>query len=180
MRLGAEEYRTSLKWQVLAAVIVMLACLSVNTLLGADSKPVKAPEFSLGDLQGRTVKLSNYRGKAVLLNFWATWCPPCRAEIPDLVAVHQKFKRRGLVVLGIALDNAQTTSGLQRLASFIEKAGITYPVLLGNEAVCRDYDNVYAIPTSFLVDAKGSIVRKYIGLLDRKVLERDIGPFLSR
>lgn len=152
-----------------------------QTLLAPDSeaKSTKAADFSLKDLQGHTVKFSHFKGQVVLVNFWATWCAPCRAEIPDLLAVYEQYKTRGFAVIGISLDEVITNESKKMLEDFINKAGITYPVLMGNDVVYDAYGGIYAIPTSYLIDSKGNIINKYMGLLKRDTLEKDLLPILK-
>lgn len=124
-----------------------------------------APDFTLQDLHGRDVTLSQLRGKVVLLEFWATWCPPCRATVPELVALQGKFKGRGFTVLGISVDDEDGHLRAE-LSEFSGKFHINYPVLVGSEAVERDY-KVWSIPQSFLIDKNGKIRDSYSGYIDQ-------------
>lgn len=124
-----------------------------------------APDFTLQDVSGNDVRLSQYRGKVVLLEFWATWCPPCRATVPELVAIQEKYKKSDFAVLGISLDDeGQNLQG--ELADFSNKFHINYPVLIGSDAVERDY-NIWSIPRSFLIDKDGKIRYSYSGYVDQ-------------
>ncbi|MCS7052155.1 MAG: TlpA family protein disulfide reductase [Ignavibacterium sp.] len=136
----------------------------------------KAPEFSLKTLEGKTVKLSDYKGKIVIIDFWATWCPPCRKGIPDLVDLQKTYSKE-LVVIGISLDQERT---IKDLKPFIQNYGINYPVVLGDEKVVRDYGGVNAIPTSFIVDQKGFIVDSHVGLVPKSVYENKIKTLLGK
>lgn len=134
-----------------------------------------APDFNLRKFNLGRVKLSDYRGKVVLINFWATWCPPCIKEIPDFVALTDEYEEKGLVILGISLDkNPQ-----QVLPGFIRKYKINYPVLLDDGRVAGAYGGVTAIPTTFLVDREGNIREKYVGARSRSVFENDIKRLLE-
>lgn len=122
-----------------------------------------APDFTLKDLTGRNISLSDYRGKVVLLEFWATWCPPCKASVPALIALKQKYEQKGFVVLGLSIDT--DSDALEQVRKFSIAHNITYPVLLANEATPKTY-NVISIPTSFLIGKDGKIVDIYKGYSD--------------
>ncbi|GBD86558.1 thiol-disulfide oxidoreductase ResA [bacterium BMS3Abin03] len=135
----------------------------------------KAPDFSLYTLDGTKIKLSDYKGKTVILDFWATWCPPCRKGIPDLVSIQDKFKD-DLVIIGISLDQPATQKDLP---PFIENYGINYPVVLGTMEVVTAYGNIQAIPTSFIIDKDGYIVNKHVGLIPKSQLVDEVSSLIS-
>jgi thiol-disulfide isomerase/thioredoxin len=118
-----------------------------------------APDFVLTDTQGNQVKLSDYRGKVVILDFWATWCPPCRKGIPDLIDLKKIYKDR-LAIIGISLD----TDSKNDVVPFMKEYGINYKVVYGDNDVVQKYGNIQAIPTSFIIDQKGNIVTSFVGL----------------
>ncbi len=120
-----------------------------------------APDFKLKDLNGRYVRLSDYRGHVVLIDFWATWCPPCQATIPELVSVEKKYRDKGIVVLGISVDEGADAA---KLAAFSKEHKMNYPVLLGSEAV-QDVYNVRGIPMIVLVGKEGKIQERYMGYM---------------
>ena len=126
-----------------------------------------APDFELTSLDGKRVKLSDFRGKAVLLNFWATWCSPCKVEMPWFVDLQKKYGNDGLVVVGVAMDDTDTP----KIAEFASQMGVNYPVLLGTDKVSDDYGNVQFLPTSFYIDRDGKFVGKGVGLLARRKLK---------
>ncbi len=134
-----------------------------------------APPFKLPDLDGKSVQLSDFKGKVVLLNFWATWCPPCRAEIPDLVALQQRYAPRGVVVLGISLDQG----GPAKVASFVKRIGINYPVLMGNRDIALAYGGIEVVPTSFVIDRKGNVAGALRGATDLAGFEAALKPALE-
>jgi peroxiredoxin len=144
------------------------------TLVG-DVRGVPAPDFELSSLDGRKVKLSEYRGKAVLLNFWATWCSPCKVEMPWFVDLQKKYGSDGLVILGIAMDD----SDAPKIAQFASEMGVNYPVLLGTDKVSEQYGNVDYLPTSFYINRQGKIVGKGTGLLGRAEIEKNIQKALA-
>ena len=135
-----------------------------------------APNFTLMSLDGRSVKLSDYRGKVVVINFWATWCPPCRAEIPDLIAAQQRYREKGVEILGIALDD----DGREVVEPFVRDNGITYPVLIGNEEVTRLYGGISSIPTTFILDREGAIQRHYDTMLTRLEIDSALEEILNK
>jgi cytochrome c biogenesis protein CcmG/thiol:disulfide interchange protein DsbE len=122
-----------------------------------------APDFSLKDLNGRRVNLSDYRGHVVIIDFWATWCPPCQATIPELVSIEDTYRKQGLVVLGISLDEGSDVE--RTLAAFSKDHRMNYSVLLGTDAV-EDRYNIRSIPTLFLVGKTGKIKELYRGYTD--------------
>ncbi len=129
-----------------------------------------APDFSLDDLKGAKVTLADYKGKALLVNFWATWCGPCKIEMPWFVELQNQYGPQGLVIVGIAMDD----SGKDAIASFSRDMKVNYPILLGKEAVGEAYGGVLGLPTSFFVDRSGKIVAHIEGLADRSTIEDDI------
>jgi len=139
------------------------------------TKSAPAPDFTLESLDGKNVRLSDLRGKAVLLNFWATWCGPCKIETPWLVEMQDKYGTQGLQVVGVAMDD----SGKDEIAKFAKDMGMNYPVLLGKEAVGDDYGGVPALPESFFISRDGKIVDKIIGLRGKAEIEDSIKKALT-
>lgn len=133
-----------------------------------------APDFVLFDIYGNERSLSDYKGKVVILDFWTTWCPPCKAEIPHFIELYRDYKKRGFEMIGIALDwNADRV-----VRPFVEKNGINYTVLLGKEEVTDLYGGIISIPTTFVIDRQGKIRNKYVGYVDKEVFEKDIEELL--
>src|SRR5262249_51211687 len=132
----------------------------------------KAPEFQLADLAGNQVASSSLKGKVVILDFWATWCPPCRKEIPGFVELQQKYKGRGLEVVGIALD----VEGVSKVRPFAEEHQVNYTMLLGNDDVAKAYGDVAMIPTTFVLDRNGNVVQRFIGDTEPATFEKAILP----
>jgi len=128
----------------------------------------QAPDFVLKDINGKNVKLSDYRGKVVILDFWATWCPPCRKGIPDLIDLQKKYGNE-LAVIGISLDQANT---IKDVVPFYKSYGINYPVVYGDASVVQKYGGIEAIPTSFVIDKKGNVVNKFVGLIPKEEYEK--------
>ncbi len=132
-----------------------------------------APDFVLKDIEGKNVELSQYKGKMIVVEFWATWCPPCKATIPGLIALQEKYSGRGLIVLGISIDEGDDRGS--KISAFSKEHKINYPVLLGNEEVSRTY-GVMSIPTTFLIGKDQKIISAYKGYVEdiENVISRDI------
>ena len=159
--------------RLLRKTTILTLCLWLLPLQACTSREkagLVAPDFTLEDLSGKKVSLADHRGRFVLIDFWATWCPPCLKSIPELVELHKKYKEKGLVVLGISLDDpGQVDNNL--LAAFKEKHRIDYVILRGSEGVLQDYSGAQgmSIPTMFFVDREGKIVEKLVGFMPGRV-----------
>jgi thiol-disulfide isomerase/thioredoxin len=135
--------------------------------------PDPAPDFKLTTLDGKPVTLADSHGKVILLNFWATWCGPCRAEIPDLIELQNKYKDK-LQILGLVVDD-----DADAIKEFVEKVGINYPVAIASDDIRFEYGGIAALPTSFVLDSKGRIVQKHEGLRDPFLYETEIRSLLG-
>lgn len=123
----------------------------------------------------KVVKLSELKGKVVLINFWATWCPPCKIEIPGFVELYDKYNENGFEIIGVSVD----TSGSDSVKSFVKSEKINYPVVMADKELAEKFDEIVAIPTSFLINQKGEIVKKYSGLYMKSTFENDIKKLLE-
>ena len=169
---------------VLAAALLS-ACLFTGcssgprTVKAASLKPDKdrhpAPEFALKDANGKTVRLEDYKGKVVLLDFFATWCGPCKIEIPWFMEMERRNKDRGFAVLGVSMDD----EGWDIVKPFLSELGVNYRVVIGNDATAQLYGGVDALPTTFLIDRNGKIASVHIGLASRKDFEDGIEQLLQ-
>jgi peroxiredoxin len=126
-----------------------------------------APDFTLQSLDGKTMRLSDFRGKAVLLNFWATWCGPCKIEMPWFVELQNQYAAQGFQIVGVAMDDASK----EDISKFAKDMGVNYPILIGKESVGDEYGGVPALPESFLIGRDGKIVDKILGLRGKAEIE---------
>lgn len=134
-----------------------------------------APDFELKTLEGKTVHLSDFRGKAVLLNFWATWCEPCKIEMPWFVELQKQYGPQGFQVLGVAMDDASE----QDIAKFAKDMGVNYPILIGKEQVGDAYGGIPFLPFTFFIDRSGKVTDKIPGLKSRSDIEDDVKKALG-
>ncbi len=136
----------------------------------------RMPQFSLSSaVSGQTVSSVAFKGKVLLVTFFATWCPPCRHEIPNLIQLNKKFGPQGFSVIGLSVD--QGGSGI--VAKLVKKENINYPVLMSTRSTARDFGGIVGIPTSFLVNRAGNVVKRYPGYTSRALLEKDIQSVLQ-
>ena len=139
------------------------------------SHPYQAPEFELRDLNGNQVHLSDFRGKAVVLNFWATWCEPCRREIPWFVDFQEEYGSRGLQIIGVSMDDG----GRDAIAPFVSKSGIDYVVLLGNSQVISLYGGTEILPTTYYISREGNVRAFVKGVISKTEAEQEIKVLLG-
>ncbi len=137
----------------------------------------EAPDFQLADLDGKTVRLSDLRGKAVLLNFWATWCPPCKIEMPWFVDLQKQYGPQGLQIVGVSMDEGNAHDAV---AKFAKEMGLNYIVLLGNDKVGDQYGGVDALPTTYYIGRDGKIVTRVYGLVSHKEIEENVRAALNQ
>jgi thiol-disulfide isomerase/thioredoxin len=169
---------------VVAAIIAVMLFAGIhaarkNRAAGSVSGQLRgqvAPDFELQSLEGKNVKLSDFHGKAVLLNFWATWCIPCKVEMPWFVELQKEYGPKGFQIVGVAMDDAST----EDIAKFAKQMGVNYPVLLGKEAVGQSYGGVGVLPTTFFIDRDGKLVAREFGLQSRSVFVDHIKEALGQ
>jgi peroxiredoxin len=169
---------------VIVAVAAWLGCMAgcssqsrtvkAQSLKAADKRN-EAADFTLRDVDGKTVHLSDYRGKVVLLDFWATWCGPCKIEIPWFVELQRKHKDRGFAVLGVAMDE----EGWEVVKPFLTRMNVNYRVVIGSDTTAQAYGGVEALPTTFLIDRDGKIAATHVGLTSRKDFEDGVEQLLQ-
>jgi peroxiredoxin len=135
----------------------------------------KAPEFALKDANGEVAKLSDYRGKVVLLNFWATWCGPCEVEIPWFVEFQRQYKDRDFAVLGVSLDE----DGWKSVRPYIDRQKLNYRVMVTTEQVDQLYGGVDSLPTTFIIDREGRVASSHVGLASKNTYRQEILTLLG-
>ncbi len=157
---------------LLPLVIVLFVCAEAEktSIFGDNSS--QASDFTVKDLKGREISLSNYSGKVVFLNFWATWCGPCKAEIPDFIEAYKQYKDKGMEIIGISVDRISPKSVLK----FTEKYKINYPVVMSTVKIIKDYEPGPYVPTTIIIDQEGKIRHRHIGYMSKEKLE---GYFLK-
>jgi cytochrome c biogenesis protein CcmG/thiol:disulfide interchange protein DsbE len=166
---------------VAALVLLGAACSSSKPAAAAKEEAAKtakgskpAPEFALQDANGQTVKLSDFKGKVVLLDFWATWCGPCKIEIPWFIEFQRKYKDQGFTVIGVSLDE----DGWKAVKPFIEQSKMNYPVLIGSDELASKFGGVDVLPTTFVIDKQGQIIATHQGLTSKDEFEDAIKSHL--
>jgi peroxiredoxin len=152
---------------LLPMVIVLFVCANAEKASIFGDNPTPAPDFTLKDLKGQEISLSNYSGKVVFLNFWATWCGPCKAEIPDLVEAYKQYKDKGMQIIGISVDRISPKAVLR----FAERYKINYPVVMNTDKIQKDYEPGPYIPTTIIVDQEGKIRHRHIGYMNKETLK---------
>jgi peroxiredoxin len=135
-----------------------------------------APDFSLQTLDGRAVKLSDFRGKIVLLNFWATWCAPCRVEMPWLIELYKNYHSQGFEIVGVSVDDPGEQRSVER---FVKEMGVNYTILLGTNPVADLYGGARLLPHTFFISRDGKITKSFIGLQDKSEIEATIREMLA-
>jgi len=173
------------KWQIALSGVLALGVAFVIAGTGpsrmvsslrspAERQP--APDFRLTDSRGTPIRLSDYTGKVVLLNFWATWCGPCKSEIPWFEEFEKEYGDSGFTVLGVSMDD----DGWKSVRPFMAQARMNYPVMLGDDATASRYGGVDSLPETILIDKRGRIAAKQLGLTEKKTYEEGIVELLRQ
>ena len=175
MRAQAKWALVSFRILALVAILSWTNCNRGPRSEGSNSKePPLAPDFTLPQLDGQPLRLSSYRGKVVLLDFWATWCVPCREEIPHFVELQEKYRTSGLQIIGVSLDD-----GPEPVRTFYQQFHLNYPVVMGTAKTGELYGGVLGLPIAFVLDEEGRIRAKHIGATSPATIEKEITQFLK-
>jgi len=162
-------------WEVVIPAILLTMLLPERLSATGPASRKPAPDFTLLDAKGVNVKLSDYKGKIVLLHFWATWCGPCKIEIPWFIEFERTYKDRGFAVLGISMDE----EGWKVVNPYIEQKRLNYRIAIGDDALAMRYGGIYALPTTLVIDRNGRIAAQHVGLKNKSTYEDDILQMLG-
>ncbi len=170
---------------MVAASGFLLMSVSTSTALTSETRATadgkKAPDFTLTTTDGKSLKLSDYKGKGVIINFWATWCPPCRAEIPDMVELQKEYESKGFSFIGIAVGDEE-----EKVKAFVVAQKMNYPVAMGTRELAMSYGKfteegmIRGIPTSFIINGKGEIVGYFVGARDKATFAEAIKKAIAK
>jgi peroxiredoxin len=161
-----------MKSLTLKYALIIIAIVLIANITHASDK--KAPYFELKDLNDKTVRLTDFAGKVIILDFWATWCPPCKKEIPDFIELFKQYSKQGVTIVGIALDEYDA------IKNFHSENKINYPVLLGTDDVVKLYGGIRGIPTTFVIGKDGTIRQRYEGFRPKDLFEKEIKAALIK
>ena len=154
-------------WVLVPFILFLFVCAKAKKPEHQDTNYPYAPDFALKDLKGTDVSLSACKGKVIFLNFWATWCPPCRQEIPGFVEAYREYKDKGMAIIGISLDETGPDSVLR----FAESFKINYPLVMATTKIFMDYQPGNLIPATIIIDKKGKIRKRHVGYMDKATLK---------
>ena len=152
---------------VLFCALVLLVSLVTGCLFSQEDPSKDAPDFTLTDLDGNTISLSELKGNVVFLNFWATWCTPCKKEVPFFNDAYETHKDSGLKIIGISIDRSEKI-----VKKYLEKHEFSYPVAMGKQKFLNDYEIARVVPVTVIIDKKGMLRHKVIGDLERDEIEK--------
>ncbi|MCH7504747.1 TlpA family protein disulfide reductase [PVC group bacterium] len=170
------------KRKLIPFIVVILLIMALSPLLKSQRTPVAennsgdqvASDFTLNDLDNKPFRFFDLKGKVIILDFWATWCPPCIAELPHFKALYSEYQEQGLEIVGVSLDQG----GADVVRPFVKEHEINYTMLISNQEVVEDYGGIRGIPTTFIIDREGRIVETFVGYRDKEVFESVIQELL--
>jgi len=173
---GGEKDKTGTAEKSVAETNARAAAKAASQPARTASSPRRpeAPDFSVQGIDGKTIKFADYKGKVILLDFWASWCGPCKMSIPHLIDLYNEYKKDGFVVLGVSVDRG----GMKAVKAFADKMAIPYPVGLDDGTVVGLYGGIRSIPTAFIIDREGYVQQRIIGYRPKAELERIITKYL--
>ncbi len=138
--------------------------------------PDEAPDLQATTLAGQSLSLGQLRGQVVLVNFFGSWCPPCRKEVPELIDLHKKLGPQGLVIVGLALERDATLAALKK---YVADMGITYHVVAAGQAEVNAFGGVRGVPTTIIIDRQGKIAKRFVGYVEQSVIKQAVGQLLK-
>jgi thiol-disulfide isomerase/thioredoxin len=158
-------------WTVVAAAICVAAWWPAISAGGSEyrqkPKAEHAPDFSISTIAGKSLKFEKLKGRPVIVDFWATWCGPCRYAMPHLQAMHERYGKDGLTVIGVSVDDG----GPERVKKYVDRLGVSFPIAMANEEMLDAYGPLRALPTTFFINRQGDVVRRVVGYIDAETLE---------
>ena len=163
------------KYWLLTTLILVTGIIFTIGCSEKQPKGDKAYNFTLQDLDGKTHRLSDFKGKVVILDFWDTWCPPCKAEIPHFIELYNEYKDHGFVMIGAAIGN----KGEDAVRQFIKDKNVSYLNLMASKEAIQGFGGITGIPTTFVIDKKGYIYKRYVGFKSKEIFEQDITTLLK-
>jgi len=179
MQAGKLSVRSIRRWTLFAAALAILAAcespIPENFHLKSANERKATPDFSLKDATGAVVKLSDFKGKVVLLNFWATWCGPCKIEIPWFMDFQKTYKDRDFAVLGVSMDE----DGWDSVKPYIEQHKMNYQVVIGNDQISQLFGSIESLPTTLVIDREGRIASMHVGLVAKNTYQKEIELLLG-
>jgi peroxiredoxin len=158
-----------------AIMITLMAFVIIAIGILSFASDKTAPDFELTDLSGKSISLSDLKGKVIFINFWATWCGPCRHEIPDFVAFYKENKDNGAVILGVSVDKST-----DKVRDFVDEYKINYPIVMATNDMVNDYKPGKFIPTTIIIDTDGMIQEKKVGVMDKATLEHYLKEYSEK